>query len=209
MVAAHTHQHAVLNGGWCIEPPDLITCCHRPCFAAQLRLVGGTPGRSGRLELLMAGQWGSVSGPTCALPFAAVGLGCLLRRPFLHNSNAAVHELQVCNLRGANLTFTDRAAHVACRQLGLRLPGRVVRNSTLTVGAGPVFASSFDCSGREARLEACRHGFWGRADGCTAQDAVAIECGYTPPASERAGCLAGAGAGAVRHGCLLGPTLVE
>jgi len=74
---------------------------------------------------------------------------------------------------------------VACNHMGLGLPGRIVRN-TFGRATGPAWTSQLSCTGLESKLDSCLHGFWGNVAGCTLDDAVAIECGYTPPASEPA-----------------------
>lgn len=89
--------------------------------------------------------------------------------------------LQVCNLRGDNTTFNNRAATVACRQLGLPLPARVVSKGTFGTGANSIWLSSADCIGLEARLIDCPHAMFGDSGDCTPDDAANVECGYTPP----------------------------
>lgn len=100
---------------------------------------------------------------------------------------------QVCNTplqpfyqaNNVDERFNDRSASVACRQMGLPTPGRVVRQGGSGAGStGRVWANFFYCTGAELDLEDCYYGFWGRGDGCTPGDAVSIECGYTPPAGE-------------------------
>lgn len=76
---------------------------------------------------------------------------------------------------------------MVCRQLGLALPGRVVRNGAFGLGSGPVFTSDLQCSGEEEEIGACLHGFYGNSLGCSPAEAAAIECGYKPPASKAAG----------------------
>lgn len=97
-------------------------------------------------------------------------------------------------------TFSGRGAAVACRQLGLPLPARVLPNGQYGTGSGRMWINHIDCHGDEERLEDCPHGLYGNAPiyrslyvdtnlyaatyKCTPDHAVAIECGFTPPASE-------------------------
>lgn len=89
-------------------------------------------------------------------------------------------------------TFTGLDAAVACRQLGLPLPARVLPNGQYGTGSGRMWINSVDCLGDERRLEVCAHGLYGNAPirrgnatfKCTHEDAVAIECGFNPPASK-------------------------
>jgi len=165
----------------------------------------GPPGTAGGWAAVGIGEWlaklcSESEATTCVLcvghaAFRLESESWARRLPGILPGSNTHARTQICNLRGANLTFTDRSASVACRQMGLKLPGRVVRAGAFGTSTGPVFASSFDCSGREARLEACLHGFWGRADGCTPLDDVGIECGYSPPAGEPYSCRIWVGSG--------------
>lgn len=62
-------------------------------------------------------------------------------------------------------TFDDKAASVACRQLGLETPGRLAPNATTVYGEGkgPVHLSGVVCLGGEAGLQSCAHSGVGSA----------------------------------------------
>lgn len=101
-------------------------------------------------------------------------------------------------------TFSQRSANTACRQLGLPLPGRVLPRGQFGPGLNRTWLNYVSCTGTEAQLDGCKHGLWGNAPleldiissnssgtwryirqfKCGPEDAVALECGFTPPASE-------------------------
>ncbi|PRW61301.1 deleted in malignant brain tumors 1 -like [Chlorella sorokiniana] len=145
-----------INNVDCNHTQDVGLICGAP--AIELRLQDGVAGKSGRLEMKVAGQWGTV----CGGPQSAYWVQDFYKE-----------------------RFDDRAATVACRAMGLQTPGRVLRTGGYGAGStGRVWASSFFCTGGEPSLDDCYYGFWGRGDGCTPANAVSIECGITPPAAQ-------------------------
>lgn len=60
-------------------------------------------------------------------------------------------------------TINNNFASVACRQLGLRAPGRVVPNAVDVYGEGKgaVLLSNVVCLGNELALQSCAHDGWG------------------------------------------------
>lgn len=114
-------------------------------FSTELRLVGGTPGYSGRLEIKVGDQWGTAYGP-----HIDDTAGEWLRRAPQCNG-----KLIVCfGLLRAQVTAHPAlapcpppAATVACKQLGLPVPGRAltpvpgrsVGNAYFGQGTGPVW----------------------------------------------------------------------
>ncbi len=125
-----THSNVVglhLLGSSHLSPPPFNSRVLSLYLAVQVRLVGGTPNVSGRLELNVGGTWGTVSldclllahWPTCRTACSWSGTNC----PWL----------QVCDK-----SFTDREADTICRQLGLRTPGVAVGGAFYGQGSGRV-----------------------------------------------------------------------
>lgn len=105
-------------------------------------------------------------------------------------------------------SFDDRAAAVACRQLGLRPPARVLPPGTFRSATDKIWLRTISCDGNETQLDACGDTpIWGNVkeweggDRCTADEAVNIECGFVPPASKAAGMVAACAYSAV-HSCM-------
>lgn len=109
-------------------------------------------------------------------------------------------------------SFSDRSAQTACRQLGLPLPGRVLPRGQFGPGPARTWLHGAGCRGFEAELEDCAFGAWGNVPWrldflfpdaraytvtfkCAPQDAVAIECGFVPPAGACHACCESNGAG--------------
>ena len=59
--------------------------------------------------------------------------------------------------------FDDAAATVACKQLGLKGPGKVVPSATRCygLGKGPIHLRNVVCDGSEPGLQYCAHYGWG------------------------------------------------
>ncbi|KXZ48022.1 hypothetical protein GPECTOR_31g386 [Gonium pectorale] len=91
--------------------------------------------------------------------------------------------------------FTDAAARVACRQLGLS-GGQALCCGAFGPSAGPMLLDELTCAGNETRLATCAHNGWGQTD-CKPSEAVAVRCSQGPadPGSGGAETPAAAAAG--------------
>lgn len=77
--------------------------------------------------------------------------------------------------------FDDKAATVACLQLGLKGPGKAVKGATdfFDEGKGPTWLSEIICTGTEPGIEYCVHDDWGSSIYGHALD-VGVVCNGAP-----------------------------
>lgn len=125
----------------------------------ELRLVGGAPGVSGRLEIRADGKlWGTVSRSGGVHDGRhtwgkdAWGASAASRRCCLRHDRPASHPPCLTQICGDK--FGDEDATVACRQLGLATPGRTL-GAFYGAGTGPTWLESVSCIGSEGRLQDC------------------------------------------------------
>jgi len=70
--------------------------------------------------------------------------------------------------------FSDVAAGVVCRQLGLGSSGVAIPGGTYGAGSGPIILDNVNCTGGEATLEQCPNS--GSIKDCSHDEDVAVEC---------------------------------
>jgi len=58
--------------------------------------------------------------------------------------------------------FSNAAATVCCKQLGLLGPGVAVGRAFYGAGSGPIWLDDVSCVGNEPDLDSCSHSEWGR-----------------------------------------------
>lgn len=94
---------------------------------------------------------------------------------------------QVCGYYQSD--FTDAAATVACKQMGLKGPGIVstFAKSCYGEGKGPVWLKDVACTGTEPGLQYCSHDGWGVTtdewgfDACGGHSSdIGIKCNWKP-----------------------------
>lgn len=90
--------------------------------------------------------------------------------------------VQVCADR-----FSNEAALVACRQLGLSGLGVVASPATFGPGSGPVLLDNVQCLGNETSLADCKHAGLG-VHNCQHSEDVGISCVYQPSESSSPCC---------------------
>ena len=71
--------------------------------------------------------------------------------------------------------FTNEAADVVCRQIGVNMGGHFFSSNPYPEGRGEIWLDNVRCSGDEARLSQCDHAGWGIAD-CGHSEDVAVAC---------------------------------
>jgi len=77
--------------------------------------------------------------------------------------------------------FSEAAARVVCRQLGLSETGaRVVNTILYGIGNGLIWLDNIKCKGDEARLEDCAHSEYGDHN-CNHEEDIAVSCGASLP----------------------------
>eukprot|EP00198_Chlamydomonas_reinhardtii_P005804 XP_001695140.1 predicted protein [Chlamydomonas reinhardtii] len=79
--------------------------------------------------------------------------------------------------------FTNAAATLACRALGLGISGRTIPEYTsfYDAGTGPIWLANVDCSAvslidPSASLADCAHDDWGVTPDCTHDQDVGVKC---------------------------------
>lgn len=162
----------------CWELPHTVLHGYLFPAAAALRLVDGNNPAAGRLEMAVNGVWGRVSWPAGAackernLTTLSVGsreragmakARCVATRlqsryglPSQHScADIYASPLRVCQVFYWSL-FTDSVASVACRQLGLPTPGRVLPAASFGTGSGPIWVCEYRgvCAFDSVRLTA-------------------------------------------------------
>ncbi|KXZ42543.1 hypothetical protein GPECTOR_137g650 [Gonium pectorale] len=90
--------------------------------------------------------------------------------------------------------FTDAAARVACRQLGMAGGKAVCCGAFGASASGAMLLDEVACSGGEARLDQCAHNGWGWTD-CDPAEAVGVQCNALPTTSPPPPARAQGGAG--------------
>lgn len=90
--------------------------------------------------------------------------------------------MQVCADR-----FSNEAAVVACRQLGLSGLGVVASPATFGPGSGPVLLDNVQCLGNETSLADCKHAGLG-VHNCQHSEDVGISCVHQPSESASPCC---------------------
>lgn len=94
--------------------------------------------------------------------------------------------LQVCR-RG----FHDVAATIACKQMGLPLPGRAIAGPSgagvFGRGSGPIWMDELNCWRNESRLEQCQFAGWGKS-ACDHSQDVGVACGSQGAPHLNSGC---------------------
>ena len=79
--------------------------------------------------------------------------------------------VQVCG------DFDDRAATVACKQVGLDGPGKYVLSADhFGMGKGQIWLVKVVCNGTEPGLQWCAHNLDGMGDSCDHDEDVGIVC---------------------------------
>lgn len=122
------------------------------------------------------------------------GYGCLTICSLQHACPICCDHPQICERSGLS-RFTHIAATIACKQMGLKGPGRVVDGvRCFGAGKGPVWLKQLECTGSEARLEHCAHDGWGRIlelgyyDLCNGHSSdVGIVCDAPQPPTQMCG----------------------
>ena len=72
-------------------------------------------------------------------------------------------------------SFSDAAAGVACRQLGLGSSGIARAGGYYGQGSDPIWLDNVQCSGSELSLSQCSHYNWGD-ENCGHDEDVGVEC---------------------------------
>lgn len=153
-------------------------------YAVKLRLVNGdplAPGRSGRLEINYNNQWGTASATTPSRQCACITAAAHACVPSLLLFKLSATKKNDPDAQVCADGFDENAGTVACRQMDLPTPARVLPPGQYGAGTGPIFLDDVQCTGSEAGLQACKSRGWG-VHNCRHTQDVALFCGsaYTP-----------------------------
>ena len=70
------------------------------------------------------------------------------------------------------------SATVACRQLGYKAAGGILRESHNPRHSGKIWLDDVNCTGSEQTLNGCLHGGWGNHN-CSRRQDAAVQCSST------------------------------
>ena len=128
-----------------------------------MRLVGrdGKESTSGRLEVFVNNQWGTVRwswNPAAGCIPAEMVNGSRRRLSAYCSGIVSAPIRPICAMQVCDSWwgFGRRAATVVCRQLGMPLPARAVGGSYWGAGSGPIVLDWVACVGSEANLDQVR-----------------------------------------------------
>ena len=110
---------------------------------------------------------------------SSTGIPVRLQGSFSFNGTGRVevyHEGEWGTICDDNWDIKD--AHVVCRQLGYLYAVRVLPESLVPDGAGPIWMDEVRCTGSEENLLLCHHTGFGRHD-CTHYEDAGVECAST------------------------------